>query len=218
MAISKKRKRQIVYNGQSYLWFVKEDDDSFDTYLYIISTDKKLQLTYRTNQINDCFIAPKIFVKQSEKLKYGLYQFFPPISDEFISAHNVRAILNWHNEQNSDIEPIVFKYDSNPFNGIDFKSGIVMHIENDFSNETLREDMLQVTFPENYILDVGWYGTMKGFIIFIIKNNDWENPIKKCSKGFYGLNEAVINAIATIETLIVGENPNRKAVQKNSHR
>lgn len=59
--------------------------------------------------------------------------------------------------------------------------------ENEFTPEKnlfyLTEDLLQIEFIKlNLILDLGWYGdigTNKGsFKIFLIKNKDWENPIK----------------------------------------
>jgi len=50
----------------------------------------------------------------------------------------------------------------------------------------LIEDMFQVEFSfdsnQTFTIDVGWYGESihEGhFICFIIKNEDWENPIKK---------------------------------------
>ncbi|MDR2920343.1 MAG: hypothetical protein LBV72_13395 [Tannerella sp.] len=85
---------------------MKLDEDYFKPYLCIISDDRKLQLVYRLNQINDKFIHPKIRVAESEKLKTGWYHFFPPIADESMSAHNVSAILNWHEKQHENMKPI----------------------------------------------------------------------------------------------------------------
>ena len=61
------------------------------------------------------------------------------------------------------------------FDEINYKLGKVLFVDNDF--KYLREDMLQVEYPDGIILDVGWYGKKKGFIIYVIKNNDWENPV-----------------------------------------
>lgn len=44
----------------------------------------------------------------------------------------------------------------------------------------LRENMLQVEFPNNYILDIGWSNDFEidgYFIIYLIKHFDWENPV-----------------------------------------
>lgn len=50
----------------------------------------------------------------------------------------------------------------------------------------LNEDILQATYIDsegnNYLLDIGWYPefNVRGhFIIYIIKNYDWENPLVK---------------------------------------
>lgn len=96
MAVSTKRKRKLLFDNELYLWYVKEDYDSLDYNLHIVSADCKVCLIYRINQINDEFIHPKISVLQSDRLKPGVYSFFPPLADETISSANVRAILNWH--------------------------------------------------------------------------------------------------------------------------
>lgn len=58
----------------------------------------------------------------------------------------------------------------NFWNGFDFGNGKVK------CHETyLCEDMLQVGFPDNILLDVGYYNRV--FKIYIIKNYNWENPI-----------------------------------------
>lgn len=202
MAISHKRKRKIIFKEKLYLWYIIKDDDYEYYHLRIISDDKKLQLSYKINQFRDCFIHPKIGVLKSEKLEEGVYHFFPPIADEIISNHNVEAILNWYNNQEKTVKPIVSKLPKNPFESIEFKSGIVTYIENDFSRVNLKEDILQVTYPKNYLLDVGWYGTMNGYIVSIIKDNDWENPVAKTNKGLYDLQEAIISAINIIEKRI----------------
>ncbi len=48
--------------------------------------------------------------------------------------------------------------------------------------DSLKEDLLQISFAENMILDLGWYPeyNIRGkFVLQIIKNYDWENPIYK---------------------------------------
>lgn len=199
--ISQKGKRKLIYKDRLYYWFVKLDEDYHKPYLLIISDDRKLQLFYPLNQTNDKFSYPVIRVSQAEKLKAGWYCFSPPIADEFVSAHNVCAILNWYEAQDKDQESIGKKTYDHPFGNIDFGNGVVTHIETDFSQENLREDMLQVIYPGDYLLDVGWYGTSRGYIISVIRNQDWENPVASARKGFYELHEAVICAIEMIEKL-----------------
>ncbi|ECA5091611.1 hypothetical protein SEENIN0B_01124 [Salmonella enterica subsp. enterica serovar Infantis str. SARB27] len=45
--------------------------------------------------------------------------------------------------------------------------------------DNLKEDMLQVKFPGEFILDVGWHPSFDingQFYIYLIKNFDWEMP------------------------------------------
>lgn len=72
----------------------------------------------------------------------------------------------------------IFIYDN--FSALDVSSGIKGNIEH------LKEDLLQIEYHNNLILDLGWYPSFnkKGaFSISIIKDFDWENPIKiqKCN-------------------------------------
>jgi hypothetical protein len=69
-------------------------------------------------------------------------------------------------------------------------------IQNDFDliNEStdlknqqlvLSEDMLQIEVSDQITFDIGWYSKPNGngtFIVFIIKDEDWESPLfkKKC--------------------------------------
>lgn len=196
MAISKKRKRKLDFRGETYFWYVKEDDDSLDKILRIYNEKRTIYLTYRVDQISDYFISPKIEVVKSNILQQGTYHIFPPLSDEFISKHNVSAILTWYHNQTADLQPMKIET-GNPFENIDFKNGIVKHIDTDFSN--LREDMLQVIYPHNILLYVGWYGTSNGFIVHLIKDEDWEKPLHKIHTGYYSLKEtieSIINYIA----------------------
>jgi len=46
-----------------------------------------------------------------------------------------------------------------------------------FLDDTQKEDMLQVEYPNGFLMDVGWY--QDRYIIFIIQNFDWEHPVKQ---------------------------------------
>jgi len=62
-------------------------------------------------------------------------------------------------------------------------------------SEELNEDLIQVEFDGNYILDISWYpeGDDKGMIIIqLIHNNDWGNPIIK---------ESVLEAEALLKSI-----------------
>jgi len=201
MAISHKKKRKLIHNEKLYLWNIKEDEDSYlKFYLDIVSEDRSVYLSYEINQTSDHFRYPKISVGQSDKMPTGMYCFFPPMADEFISTYHVRKILNWHDSQDGSLVPIKFKMPDNPFENIDFKNGLISYIETDFSNK--KEDMLQVAYPSGYLLDVGWYGVSNGYVIRIIKNQDWEHPVEESGKSIYELHEAIICAIEMIEKLI----------------
>ncbi len=46
--------------------------------------------------------------------------------------------------------------------------------------DQLKEDMLQISFPDNIILDIGWYPEFDlcgSFKIVVIKDFDWSDPI-----------------------------------------
>ena len=51
--------------------------------------------------------------------------------------------------------------------------------------DELNEDLVQVEYNDNYILDIGWYpeGDINGRIIIqLIHNSEWDNPLvhEKC--------------------------------------
>lgn len=52
----------------------------------------------------------------------------------------------------------------------------------DYDDDGLKEDMFKVQYPYNYILDIGWYDGVHKFIIYVIKDFDWDNPVirKQC--------------------------------------
>ena len=97
---------------------------------------------------------------------------------------------------------------------IDFKSGEVVYneFEVDFTKkyseqeECLLEDLLQVKYAQDYLLDVGWYPEYESegeFVVQIVKNQNWEEPIyKKNSKNKGDLIQDLNNAIRIIENKI----------------
>ena len=193
MAFSKKGKRKIIYNEEEFFWFIRRDDDSYTDYLNIIKEDRSIIIYYRINQISDEFIHPRIFIQRSSRLKTGLYNFFPPLSDEIITPKIVSKILNWHEHTDTGISPVRHQPPEFSLTDIDYKNGKIIFISDDFKNSS--EDMLLVEYPGNYILDLGWYGSSNGYIMYIIKNEDWENPVKKVHTGYYYLKEILENAV-----------------------
>ena len=55
---------------------------------------------------------------------------------------------------------------------MDFDTGKVI-----FLDATRKEDMLQVEYPNCFLLDMGWY--QDRYIISIIDNFDWANPVQQ---------------------------------------
>jgi hypothetical protein len=55
---------------------------------------------------------------------------------------------------------------------IDFDTGKVI-----FLDATRKEDMLQVEYPNCFLLDMGWY--QDRYIISVIHNFDWTNPVQQ---------------------------------------
>ena len=55
---------------------------------------------------------------------------------------------------------------------VDFGTGTVT-----FLDGTQKEDMLQVEYPNSFLLDMGWY--QDRYIISIIQNFDWVHPVQQ---------------------------------------
>lgn len=46
--------------------------------------------------------------------------------------------------------------------------------------DLLREDLLQVEYPQNLLLDIGWYPSFHAdgeFKLYVVKNLEWDNPL-----------------------------------------
>lgn len=99
---------------------------------------------------------------------------------------------------------------------VDFKSGEIVYNEFwiDFDKayseqmDCLTEDLLQVKFPNGYLLDIGWYPECDidgEFLIQLIKSENWEVPVcqSRCrkKKGFIqNLNQIIQIAEHFIES------------------
>ena len=55
---------------------------------------------------------------------------------------------------------------------MDFGTGKII-----FLDITQKEDMLQVEYPNCFLLDMGWY--QDRYIISVIHNFDWANPVQQ---------------------------------------
>ena len=75
------------------------------------------------------------------------------------------------------------------FWNIDINNGLVVFddiswLTDDFNSheqvDYLKEDMLQIEFPKNLLLDVSWRPSFEedgAFYVYMIKDEDWENPV-----------------------------------------
>ncbi|NBI28156.1 hypothetical protein [Chengkuizengella marina] len=97
------------------------------------------------------------------------------------------------------------------FNKINFQSGNIVY--NDFQIDpklplkkqidNLKEDMFQVEFLNKYLIDIGWYPCtdINGmFIIYIIKEYNWEEPLyKENCRSIEELKQHLVTCIDIIE-------------------
>ncbi len=87
------------------------------------------------------------------------------------------------------------------FSEIDFQNGIITYCE---TEDIKKEDLLQVVYPNNILLDVGWYAATKAYHIYVIVHDDWEHPkitIKTTDKKeLYQQLQAVIYEIGSTGT------------------
>ncbi len=199
MAFSKKGKRKIIYNEEVFYWYVKRDEDYYTTYLNIINEDNSLVIQYYVDQIRHEFIHPKVFIQKSSRLKTGLYCFFPPLPDEVITPKIISKILEWHEQSSTSITPVEYQPHDFLLTDIDYKTGKINYISDGFSYPT--EDMLQVNYSGGYTLDLGWYGSSNGYILYIIKDEDWDTPVKRIQTSRWHLKEILKNAIDFIISL-----------------
>lgn len=95
---------------------------------------------------------------------------------------------------------------------IDFskKNGSVVFDDFNISENTalseqldeLKEDMLQVSFPSGYILDIGWRPSFEingSFKLLLIKDYVWDNPIYSDSpSNIFELKKSIEIAISKI--------------------
>jgi hypothetical protein len=53
MGVSTKSRRKLIVDGRSYVWYVKEDDDSPDYVLHVLSDDKQFIVQFHLGQHNE---------------------------------------------------------------------------------------------------------------------------------------------------------------------
>jgi len=79
------------------------------------------------------------------------------------------------------------------WHNVDFGTGKIT-----FLDDTQKEDMLQVEYPNNFLLDMGWY--QDRYIIYIIQDFDWEHPVKQYeTTDRKQLPDLLIEAVRSVE-------------------
>ncbi len=82
------------------------------------------------------------------------------------------------------------------FEGVNFRGGQVERLE------WFGEDMLEVFYPNHYMVDVGYIDDLESFVITIIKDNDWVNVHKEIrAKSEAEMRMALQSAIDDISCL-----------------
>jgi hypothetical protein len=98
------------------------------------------------------------------------------------------------------------------FKEYNFKSGRIIFNNYDISsndklteeNDNLTEDMLQVEFKNDIVLDVGWYSNIGCFIVFVIQKYDWDKPLLRLEAHSYSeLKNSLDKAIALIDHKLI---------------
>lgn len=100
------------------------------------------------------------------------------------------------------------------FEKINFKSGQVILNDFDFNDNipldeqtwSFKEDIIQVRYDNDYVLDLGWYPEFNmqegSFKLIIVKIDDWLNPIFcKRTKSLKEIYDNINEAILLVETL-----------------
>ncbi|WP_412028809.1 hypothetical protein [Deinococcus yunweiensis] len=86
--------------------------------------------------------------------------------------------------------------------GIDFSPGQIVYAE---ATPELKEDLLQVVYPDGQTLDVGWYpeGDPKGeYRILVVSDGDWDTPLLDLSTAEeQRLTELILEAANTIRRI-----------------
>ena len=101
------------------------------------------------------------------------------------------------------------------FENIDFGKGVSKkYIDFDVNKDIpleeqidlLKEDLLQVNYDNNYLIDVGWYPEFDEegiFRVSVIKDYQWDNPIlQKSCRDLSLLDEYMHECINIIESKI----------------
>ena len=66
-------------------------------------------------------------------------------------------------------------------------------------SEDLKEDLAQIVFPNDILLDIGWFPTFDAngsFVVSVVQNSDWETPLfQGLAKDFESLRKQIAYGI-----------------------
>ena len=100
------------------------------------------------------------------------------------------------------------------FSQMDFWHGVVVYNDLDISGDIpledqvdqLKEDLLQVSFSDKFLLDIGWYPSfsIEGcFKATVIQNFNWSEPVREVNvKTVQELKVAVVECVQLVKSLI----------------
>ena len=95
---------------------------------------------------------------------------------------------------------------------MDFGTGKII-----FLDITQKEDMLQVEYPNGFLLDMGWY--QDRYIISIIQNFDWTHPVQQYETAERNqLPKLLTEAVGSVEkkSQSAGENGKETGCERES--
>ena len=106
----------------------------------------------------------------------------------------------------------------------DFDNGIVRYqtfdydptLERGIADGELTEDLIQVEYPKDLLIDIGWYGPnpnsyaakkhkrMGRYLVLIVRQHEWQHVVwKKEAHTFDELRVVVKEAVEKMKTLLV---------------
>jgi hypothetical protein len=100
MGVATKYRRKLIVDGRSYIWYVKEDDDSPASVLYVLSDDKKFIVQFhlgQPDQTRHLTVLGRDFKRVT--VTGGCWRRFrcPEWSSEngAVTPNNVRSLIEW---------------------------------------------------------------------------------------------------------------------------
>ena len=104
MAVRKKNRRVILWNGKRYIWYVAQDKDSSYHLLNVVSEDKQLIIACPLNPQTPYLISKgHVFQKQNSDRHWSRYELPFPVP-EIITPKFVRTLVEWSVQGRNAVE------------------------------------------------------------------------------------------------------------------